>query len=200
MLKIGLTGGIGSGKTIVAELFSKLNIPVIDADKIAHQLTLPGSDCYKKIVKLMGEDFLTSTGELDRKKIAQEIFNDSGKKKKLEEILHPQVRKIMLEEVEKLEGSPYVILVIPLLFETDFIDYVDRSLVVDAPESVRINRIKQRDGISEELIKNIIDNQLDPAIRREKADDIIDNSKSIEELLPAVKHLHETYVKLSGYS
>jgi len=198
MLKIGLTGGIGSGKSIVAELFSKLNVPVIDADVIAHQLTLPGSDCYKKIVALMGEEFITSTGKLDRKKIAQHIFTHLDSKKQLEAILHPQVRKIMLEEIENLEGSSYVILVIPLLFETDFINFVDRSLVVTAPDHLRINRIKERDGTDEKLIRNIIDSQLDQAVRTERADDILNNDKGIKDLLPAIKRLHETYLKLAG--
>jgi dephospho-CoA kinase len=197
MLKIGLTGGIGSGKTVVAEMFSKLHTPIIDADKISHQLTQPDSDCFNKIIELLGEEFLTSTGELNRKKIAQYIFNHLDEKNELEEILHPQVRKKMLEEIGNLEESSYVILVIPLLFETNFIDIVDRSLVVDAPEKSRIKRIKERDGISEDLIKNIIDNQLDQAARTGRADDVLNNSKGIKELLPAVKQLHNAYKKLS---
>lgn len=197
MLKIGLTGGIGSGKSVVADFFSKLNVPVIDADMISHQLTLPGSDCYKAIVNLMGKGFVTPAGELDRKKISQYIFSHLEKKIEIENILHPQVKRVMLEEVDSLKDAPYVILVVPLLFETDFIDLVDRSLVISAPENTRINRIKERNGISEELIKNIIDSQIDQIGRMNKADDILNNNQRIEDLKLLVAHLHETYLKLS---
>jgi dephospho-CoA kinase len=198
MLKIGLTGGIGSGKTTVAKIFSSLNIPVIDSDIIAHQLVLPGSECFKKIVGLFGDEFLATNGELDRKKMAQYIFSHEDKKTDLENILHPQIKAKMLEEIQKLEESPYVILAIPLLFETDFIDLVDRVLVVDVPEKIQIERIKNRDSLSEEQAKKIIDNQIDQTTRAKKADDILDNSASIEDIQPAIRHLHDTYLNLSN--
>lgn len=198
MLKVGLTGGMGSGKTAAAEMFSKLNVPIIDSDVITHQLTLPGSDCFNRMSALLGKEYLTENGEIDRKKTAQYIFKHSDKRKALEDILHPQIKKQILEKLKKLNESCYVIIVIPLLFETNFTSLVDRSLVVDAPENTRINRIKNRDGISEGLIRDIIGSQLDSTTRVEKADDILDNSKNIEDLLPEVEHLHRKYLKLSG--
>lgn len=198
MLKVGLTGGIGSGKTTVAEIFSRLNVPVIDSDVIAHQLTLPGSDSFKKIVNLLGEEFLTSSGELDRTKTAQYIFKHLDKKKALEEILHPQIKKRIIEELKKLDKSNYAVIVVPLLFETNFTDLIDRSLVVNASKKIRTNRIKKRDGTSEELIQSIINSQIDSKSRTELADDVLDNSTNIADLELSVKRLHDSYVDISN--
>lgn len=198
MLKIGLTGGIGSGKTTASKIFSDLNIPVIDTDIISHRLTLPGTECYKQIIKHLGNELVKDTGELDRKKIAQLIFNDAYKKKKLEQILHPAIKQEMLEDIAAYTNAPYVVLVIPLLFETDFYEIVDRALVVDAPEEIRLQRIQQRENLSDDLAKNIMNSQIARSARLERADDIIDNSGGITSLTSAIKSLDSKYRQLAN--
>lgn len=198
MLKIGLTGGIGSGKTKAAEIFKSLGAAVIDADTISHQVTVPGSDCLREIRDQLGAEFLTDDNALDRKKLAAYIFSHADKKSVLEAILHPRIRLQMLHEIEKLENADYVILVVPLLFETNFIELVDRVLVVDAAEPIRIQRVMARDSRSEEQIRNILKNQLDQSVRTENADDILDNNESLEKLQSSVEQLHRKYLKMAG--
>ena len=197
MLKIGLTGGIGSGKSTVAEIFSNLGITIIDADIIAHQLTQSGSDIFKEIKKLFGEKFITNNGELDRKKIAQAVFSKPQTKIALEKILHPKVKQQILQEIEQSHSSHYIVLVIPLLFESNFTDLVDRTLVIDSNDDIRIKRIQQRDTRSEKQIKDIMANQIDREHRLQRADDILNNSGSLEDLKSAVSHLHKQYMAMA---
>ena len=200
MLKIGLTGGIGSGKSSATEYFEKLGVPVIDADKIAHQLTAARSDALLEISDRLGQQFITSQGELDRNKLSNYVFNHPDKKTTLEEILHPRVRQDIMEKLRKLESSPYVILAVPLLLETNFTELVDRILVVDAPENTRIQRVQERDGRSAENVLSIINQQIDQKTRLEKADDILDNSGTLADLQSSIKQLHEQYLQISGHS
>lgn len=198
MLKIGLTGGIGSGKSTVSEIFSSLGITVIDADRIAHQLTQSGSDSFNEIKQLFGEECIKSDGELDRKKIAQTIFSDPAKKAHLEKILHPRIKQRMQQEAEQAEGNRYIILAIPLLLESQFTDLVDRIVVVDANDDIRISRTQQRDHSTEEQIRVIMSQQIDRQQRLQQADDILYNNGSVEDLRHAVIQLHHKYLAMSA--
>ena len=191
---VGLTGGIGSGKTIVADMFSELGIAVIDTDQIAHKLTLPGSSVLKKIIESFGSEYLLENQQLDRKLLAETIFNDAQKKSDLESILHPEIKKVVEKELSLYSDNPYVIVVVPLLFETDFKDMVDLTLVIDAPEETQISRTKKRDGKTTEEIKNIIKQQYPRQQRLHSADDIIYNSATLTDLRNAVISLHTQYL------
>lgn len=198
MLKIGLTGGIGSGKSSAAEIFSSLGITVIDADQIAHQLTQFDSNCLNEIKQQFGEEFITSNGELDRKKMAQSIFSETSKKNSLEKILHPKIKQRMLQAIEEIRDAKYIVLEIPLLFECDFIDLVDRIAVIDAEDETRMKRIQQRDGRSKEQIWDIMNQQVDQEHRLLGADDIIDNNGNLVDLHDAITQLHQQYMKISA--
>lgn len=198
MLKIGLTGGIGSGKSTVAKIFSNLGISVIDADIIAHQLTQSGTDSFKAIKQLLGEEFINNNGELDRKKIAQTIFSNPSKKITLEKILHPRIKQRMLKEIEQAKSSHYIILAIPLLLESDFTDLVDRIIVIDADDDLRIKRTQQRDDRTKEQIKDIMSHQLDREQRLQQADDILNNNGDLKNLSDAVTRLHRKYMTMSS--
>lgn len=198
MLKVGLTGGIGSGKSTVTEIFSQFGITVIDADKIAHQLTRSDSESFNEIVQLLGEGFVNANGELDRKKMAQTVFSDSTLKLALEKILHPKIQQCMLQEIEQAKHSDYIILAIPLLLESNFTELVDRVLVIDADDDVRIKRIQQRDTRSEEQIRQIISHQISRNDRLQQADDILENNGSYENLKAAVTLLHHKYMQMSN--
>lgn len=198
MLKIGLTGGIGSGKSTIAELFSELGVVVIDADQISHQLTRSGSDSFKAIRQLLGDEFINAEGELDRKKIARHIFSDPEKKAALENILHPEIRQRMLQEIEQADHNAYIILSIPLLLETDFTDLVDRILVVDADDEIRIQRTRRRDDRTEQQIRAIMRQQVDRGRRLQCADDVINNNGDLVDLRNAVDQLHQQYLSMAG--
>ena len=198
MLSIGLTGGIGSGKSQVAHYFSELGIPVIDADVIAHQLVAPGSEALAEITAVFGDDILDDEGALDRKKLASIVFNDPQSKQKLEAILHPRVRKQIDEYKANYNDSPYILVVIPLLLESEQPFEVDRILVVEAPEEIRIQRVQQRDGRSTDQIRNIISSQVNDEQRRAAADDIIVNDNSLEKLRQSVENLNVKYTSISG--
>lgn len=198
LMNIGLTGGIGSGKSSVTKIFEELGVSVIDADIIAHHLTQPGTEALLEISNQLGYQFITSQGKLDRKKLGQTIFESPDKKMILENILHPRVKQTIIGELQKLASSPYVILAVPLLLETSFTDLVDRILVVDAPEDIRIKRVVKRDGRSSDEIKAIINHQIKRETRLNKADDILDNSGTLAELRALVKQLHEQYLQISS--
>jgi dephospho-CoA kinase len=159
MLKVGLTGGIASGKSTVTELFSGYGITVIDADVIAKQLTAAEQPLLAKIIELFGHDFLLPDGELDRKKCRDKIFSDQSAKQQLEHILHPAIRAEMSHQAA-LSQSTYTILAIPLLVEADFVDLVDRVLVVDIANEAQLQRLCDRDNIDITLAKRIVASQL----------------------------------------
>jgi len=190
MLKVGLTGGIGVGKTIVSNQFRNVGVPVIDTDVIARDLAAPGSAVLKEIVNAFGKQILTEDGELDRKRLGRIVFSNIEDKSKLEAILHPRIRMIVLERIREL-SAPYCILVVPLLIETDFITLVDKVLVVDAPDSKRIGWIQRRSELSEDEIKNIIKSQTSRKERLAVADYVIENDGTVEELEAGVVELHE---------
>jgi len=192
MLRIGLTGGIGSGKTTVANDFSSLGIDIIDADEIVHQISTPGEKSYQAITEKFGQHILNVDGSINRPSLAKHVFNNDVARKELESILHPEVRKAMKLAVEKSQ-SPYCILVIPLLVETGFTDLIDRVLVVTADKDKRVEWVKQRSNLSDDQIESIMTAQASNEQRTKIADDIIDNNGSLDSLRNQVEKLDMKY-------
>jgi dephospho-CoA kinase len=196
MLTIGLTGGIGSGKSTVAKFFAAFKVPVIDADAVVHQLLQPNTTTFKKIRTHFGNSVIKKNGALDRKKIREIIFTQPKEKTWLEKLLHPAVRKIMLRKAKKLK-YPYCILVIPLLFEAKMEKYFDRIFVVDALKQTRINRAMGRDYTKMANIKAIIASQIPSKQQVRLANDVIKNNGSLRSLKQAVRYLHAFYLSLT---
>ena len=192
--KVGLTGGIGSGKSQVAGLFSKLGIAVIDADTIARELTVPGSPINKQIIDLFDNDIIDTSGSLDRKKLREHIFSDYEARKKLESILHPHVFDVINRKISDIT-STYCILSIPLLLETGSQHMVDTVLVVDCPVSLQIERVTKRDGLSVEDVNKIIGTQISRTDRLNAANEVIKNEEDIYSLSDKVTELHLEYLK-----
>lgn len=195
MLKIGLTGGIGCGKTTVANLFAAYGIPIIDADAIAHDLVEPGRPALQQLQQCFGPAIIGDDGALNRAALRELVFNDAQKKKQLEAILHPLVYQEMQQRVDTLSGA-YALLSIPLLLETCMQRFVDRIAVVDCPESMQIARVKARSGLSESAVLAIMRSQVTRQQRLAAADDIIDNSGNMTELAHQVEKLHNLYLSL----
>ncbi len=201
MLSIGLTGGIGSGKSEVASMFSQLGVPVIDADEIAHRVVQPGSGALAEITANFGEEVLSADGTLDRARIADIVFNDPDLRSRLEAIIHPRVREQIRADKVQYKDRPYIIIVIPLLLESGQRDLVDRVLIVSADESVRVQRVLARDNRTRAQIRAIMESQLDDRQRRAAADDELDNNGSLEALRLSVEQLHRRYLALAaGYN
>lgn len=194
MYKVGLTGGIGCGKTTVSNLFKQLSVPVIDADEIAHALVTPGGGALTQISQQFGKAYILPDGNLDRSKLRGTIFNDVEKKSQLENIMHPLIYEEIEQQLSEL-SSPYAILSIPLLLETKMQSIVDHTLVIDCPMEVQINRVKLRDKLSAAQITAIIHSQVSRSERLAQADSIIDNSQEQPKLSQQVKHLHEQFLK-----
>ncbi len=199
MLVIGLTGGIGSGKSTVANLFKKLGITIVDTDIIARELVKPGQEALAEIINTFGDSILQADGQLDRNQLGQITFSDEHARKQLESILHPKIREVMLAQLDAAT-SPYAIAVIPLLFESKQQATVDRVLVVDCDENTQIQRVKKRDQRNEQQIRNIIQLQSSRKNRLAHADDIIVNNGDTNVLLQQVMQLHQNYLKLSTSS
>ena len=194
-LRIGLTGGIASGKSTVAARFSELRIPVIDADQSSRSVVAPGQPGLEAVVARFGASLLTADGELERRALRQLIFADPRKRRDLEAILHPLIRADMEQRAMQAVG-PYVILEIPLLVEAGGRDRVDRILVVDADEAVQLQRLMTRDGESLQSARAMLAAQANRAARLEAADDVLVNSGTVSELRQAVDRLHQRYLRL----
>jgi dephospho-CoA kinase len=197
MLKIGLTGGIGCGKSTVARIFEQLKTPVIDADKIAHQLVTSGQPALAQIQQDFGIRVFKPDGSLDRKKLGEIVFSDPKQKQKLESILHPLVYQFIQAKIKQL-NTPYCIICIPLIFETNMTHLVDRILVVDCSVETQIERVCKRDNMTIERIQPIIESQVSRAFRKAHANDLIDNSVTDDRLAEEVKKLHNLYLSLSN--
>jgi dephospho-CoA kinase len=195
MLVIGLTGGIGSGKSTVAQLFVNHGIPIIDADIIARDVTQPGNLAYLDIIKHFGNDILLSDGKLDRPKLREIIFSDSKQRLWLESCLHPLISKEMKRQI-KTFSTPYCIAVIPLLLEVEFYSLINRILVVDAPEHLQIERIAARDNASKPQIEAIIKTQAKRADRIARAHDVITNEGTLTNLSQKIEKLHQKYSEM----
>jgi len=196
MLKVGLTGGIGSGKSTVSNIFASLGVPIIDSDIIAREVVEPGETGLEQIVAHFGDQTLNPDGTLNRKHMRNLVFDNTEARKELENILHPLIRKRSNEQLAKL-NTPYAILSIPLLVETGLTSAVDRVLVVDCAEQMQIERICKRDGITPEQARVILESQSSRSKRLEAADDIIDNSQPLEDLRSMVDSLHKKYLYLA---
>ena len=192
---IGLTGGIGSGKSAAGIEFEKLGITVIDADEIAQKASLKNSKAYKEIVEYFGASILDNSQNIDRRKLRNIVFNDDEQKKKLEQILHPAIREDISFAISNSK-SPYTIIMVPLIYETNSKDNYNRILVIDCDEDIQISRAVSRDGASEEDIKKIINSQATKQERLSIADDVISNNSSIEKLSEKVLNLHKNYLEL----
>ncbi|NMH59200.1 dephospho-CoA kinase [Alteromonas ponticola] len=193
---IGLTGGIGSGKSVVSQQFEKLGIDVIDADVIAREVVEPGTPVLQQIAAHFGDDILLADGALNRTLLRQRVFNNEPEKNWLNALIHPAVRQHMTEAIQA-STSAYCVLAVPLLIENKLTSMVDRVLVVDCPEALQIERASRRDGSDSKLIENIMRAQTSRQNRLSAADDIIINDGPLEQIPALVKPLHEKYLALT---
>ena len=197
---VGLTGGIGSGKSAVAARFADLGIAVVDTDAIAHELTGAGGAAMPAIAAAFGPAVVSAAGALDRAAMRRLAFADAGVRQRLEGILHPMIRHEALARCEQAlsQHSPYVILAVPLLVESGaYRQYVRRVLVVDCDEAVQEQRVMARSGLAADEVRRIMSAQAARAERRAAADDIIDNNGDLAALIPQVEALHNRYLAAS---
>lgn len=196
MLRIGLTGGIASGKSTVAQLFAGLGADIVDTDRIAREIVAPGSPAMAAIIETFGGDVIDDHGRLDRRRMRRIVFDDADRRRQLEAILHPKIRQEALARAAASEG-PYVIFVVPLLFETGFDGLVARTLVTDCPVAVQIERLVARDRIDADTAARMIAAQMDRDERLARADDVIDTGAALETTRALVGKLHDRYLKLA---
>ncbi len=195
---VGLTGGIGSGKSAAARAFDELGAKVIDTDAIAHMLTAPGGAAIEPIRAAFGEDYITDQGALARPRMRELVFADASRKRQLETILHPLIRACS-DELVQAARSPYVILMVPLLIESgDYRGRCRRILVVDCPEELQLERVMARSAIAAEQVRAIMATQATRAARLAAADDVIDNSGNLTQLRRQVGALHRRYLQLAA--
>ena len=197
MLKIALTGGIGSGKTTVSDYFRKLGVPVIDADEASHEVTQAGEPAVQKIADVFGASVLGCDGNLDRTTLRNIVFGDPDSRKLLESILHPEIRRRMNEAASRTQ-SPYCLFSIPLLIETSQHTSYDRILVVEASEDRRRSWIQARSDLTQSEITAILSAQVSDEQRRREADDLLINDGGIDDLHARIDRLHQTYLALSA--
>jgi dephospho-CoA kinase len=191
-----LTGGIAAGKSAVSDSFARRGVPIVDTDVIARELVQPGQPTLEAIRDAFGETSLDAEGQLDRRKMRETIFSDPSAKQRLESILHPAIMSRAKQLLEAV-NTPYCILVVPLLTQSGALAWTRRVLVVDAAEVVQIERVMARDDIDAVQAQAILDAQISRERRLELADDIIDNSESLQDLEAQVDRLHEMYTRLA---
>ena len=194
-LIVGLTGGIGSGKSAASDIFENLGIQVIDTDKISHLLTSVNSDCLSAITNTFGSNIIEK-GQLNRAKLRKIVFSDDLARKKLEKILHPRIRQ-KVEDVLSEAKEPYVIVVVPLLVEKKKYEFINRILVIDCDEQIQINRVKKRNNLNNEEVTDIMRTQATRQERLAMADDIIHNNGDLSLLMEQVTLLNEKYIHMS---
>lgn len=195
---VGLTGGIGSGKSAAANFFVELGVDLIDADDLAKNVLNKNSKGYELFINEFGEQYLDNDKNIDRDLLRKTIFNDSDKKNKLENIIHPQVRS-GIEEFIRTSKSDYCIVVVPLIYETRSSSYYDRILVIDCDEEIQINRSAIRDNTENKEIKKIISKQASREERLSIADDVILNNRTLDSLKEEVIKLHKKYIKILNH-
>ena len=196
MLIIGITGGIGSGKSAASDYLGAKGITVVDADQVSRQVVEPGQPALEQIRTQFGDQVLQADGTLDRAALREIVFADPEQRKSLEAITHPAIAREMQRQLQA-SRSPYTILVSPLLLETDQYHLVDRVLLVDVPESVQVERTARRDGVPGDQVRHIMAAQMDREDRRRRADDIVVNDGSLEDLHARLDELHERYLDLA---
>ena len=198
MYVVAITGGIGSGKTTVANQFAALGIEVVDADLIAREVVAPGTPALAAIVNHFGPEILTEQGLLDRRALRERIFSDPAAKSWLNALLHPIIRSEMLRQCAAA-SSPYCLLVVPLLVENRLTELADRVLVIDVDEATQIERTCRRDGVSREQAQAILASQANRSERLAMADDVLDNQSGTTETIRArILALHETYLAFAS--
>lgn len=195
MLRVGLTGGIGSGKSTAAAIFAGHGVPIIDADEIARRLVAPAEPAFREIVQAFGEEVVAADGNLDRQRLRKIVFEDAPRRHQLEAILHPRVHDEIERQTRRLD-APYCIIVIPLLIEADQRDLVDRIVVIDVDEDLQRQRVAARGQLPEEQIRQIIAAQLSRSERLRYADDVILNNATLADLRVSVDRLHERYLAI----
>jgi dephospho-CoA kinase len=194
---VGLTGGIGSGKSLVADLLAERGASLIDTDRIAHALTAPGGAAMEAIRNTFGDQFVDASGAMDRARMRQKVFSDPAAKQQLEAILHPLIR-LETERAAQLAGGAYPVFVVPLLVESGkWAERVSRVLVVDCPEELQVQRVMQRNGLTREQVLAIMANQATRSQRLAVADDVIVNDRAVSQLLPEIDRLHALYCQLA---
>jgi dephospho-CoA kinase len=193
---VGLTGGIASGKSLVANMFAKLGAELIDTDQIAREVVAPGQPGLDAVRAAFGDGMLTPRGDLDRAALRKLVFADSEKRRRLDELLHPLIRRRTLERLEQVKG-PYAVVAVPLLVETDFGKLVDRVAVVDCPVPLQLERLIRRDGLPRDEATAMISAQADRATRLRAAHDVIDNGGDPEHTRRQVAQMHQRYVELA---
>jgi dephospho-CoA kinase len=197
---VGLTGGIGSGKSAAADEFARLGATVVDTDAIAHELTAPGGTALPRIKALFGTAFMRPDGAMDRAAMRSRVFSDPAAKRSLEGLLHPMIREESARRIAAATG-PYAVHVVPLLIESgDYRGRVDRVLVVDCPESLQLERVRARSGIPEDEIRAIMAQQAPRAARLAAADDVVDNAGSLDGLARQVAALDARYREMAATS
>jgi len=197
MLRIGLTGGIASGKSTVANFFAELGVPIVDTDVIAREIVEPGEPALDEIRDAFGAGVIDRDGSLDRTELRKIVFADKGKRERLESILHPRIRDAAFRQAYQASG-PYVIIVVPLMFESPMKQAMDRILVVDCSEETQLRRLTMRDDESEEQALRMIAAQASREERLSIADDVVANDGDLAGTQASVCALHETYLALAA--
>ncbi len=195
-LRIGLTGGIASGKTTVADFFAELGVPVIDTDVIAREVVTRGAPALVQIRDAFGDAVFSEDGSLDRQAMRRLVFSDADKRLRLEGILHPRIREAAVARAQAVT-APYMVIVVPLLVESPMQELMDRILVVDCSEDVQLSRLKARDAENEEQARRMIAAQASRDERLAIADDVVLNDADLDETRTKVEALHEEYLELS---
>ena len=196
-LRIGLTGGIASGKSTVADLFAAAGVPIIDTDVIAREVVEPGQPALEEIRAAFGDDVFAEDGRLDRASMRKLVFSDHESRRRLEAILHPRIGAATIEQAEAAGGA-YQLIVVPLLTESALKDAMDRVLVVDCSEETQLKRLLERDAESSEQARRILAAQASREERLAIADDVITNDAGLDELRTAVDELHRQYLDLAA--
>ncbi|MCB5186249.1 dephospho-CoA kinase [Methylobacillus gramineus] len=196
MYVVGLTGGIGAGKSEAAKMFANIGVPVVDVDVISRNLTSAGKPLVAKIAEAFGQEYVTADGAMDRAKIRDRIFSSDADRRLLESILHPAIHTEALRELDSYNNAPYQILAIPLFFESNrYEGIVNRTLLIDCTEDKQISRVADRNGFSEKMVRSIIATQASRSFRRALANDIIDNNGTLDELQANILQIHEKFIQ-----
>ena len=195
MLIIGLTGGIGSGKSVASDKFASLGITVVDADVASRTVVEPGMPALKEIESHFGSEIIAGDGQLDRTKLREIIASDAEERKWLESVLHPRIGEQIAKEISE-STSPYTLFVAPLLLETNSQEMCTRVVVVDVPKEVQVERTAERDEVSTDQVEQMVSAQMERQKRLEKADDVLVNTGTIEELEKEVEELHKKYLQM----
>lgn len=192
MYRVGLTGGIASGKTAVADVFDSLGAGIVDTDRVAREVVAPGQPGLEAVRDEFGEGVILASGKLDRRALRSVVFADPQARRRLESLLHPLIRARTMEALEQVQ-APYAVAVVPLLVETGFGELVDRVAVVDCPRAIRLERLMVRDGMDREQAESMLNAQVDRQTRLAAADDVIDNGGSWSSTRRQVQRLHALY-------